>query len=40
MTHSLAQRTELTCPQCGQTFSANIRLIVDAASVFLQEGEP
>ena len=31
MTHSFAQEAELTCPQCGQTFSADVWLIVDAA---------
>ena len=31
MTHSLAQTTELTCPRCEHTFTADVWLIVDAA---------
>ena len=31
MTHSFAQETEQTCSQCGQTFSADVWLIVDVA---------
>ncbi|MGB9872982.1 MAG: CpXC domain-containing protein, partial [Anaerolineae bacterium] len=31
MTHSFAQPASLTCPRCGQTFSAEVWLIVDAA---------
>ena len=30
MPHSFSQTASLTCPQCGQTFSAEIWLIVDA----------
>ncbi|MBK8798190.1 MAG: hypothetical protein IPM07_18510 [Anaerolineales bacterium] len=28
--HSTAQTAELTCPQCGRAFAAEIWLIVDA----------
>ncbi|HRQ38253.1 MAG TPA: CpXC domain-containing protein, partial [Chloroflexota bacterium] len=31
MTHSLSQTATLTCPQCGQPFTADIWLIVDAS---------
>jgi hypothetical protein len=31
MTHSLIQETELACPECGQSFTAEIWLIVDTA---------
>ena len=31
MAHSMAQEADLTCPQCGQAFTAEIWLIVDTA---------
>jgi len=31
MAHSFAQQTDLTCPECGQPFTAQVWLIVDAA---------
>ncbi len=30
MPHSFSQTASLTCPQCGQTFSAEVWFIVDA----------
>lgn len=29
--HSLSQKVELTCPQCGQSFPAEVWLLVDTA---------
>lgn len=31
MAHSLAQETDLTCPECGRSFTAQVWLVVDSA---------